>query len=36
VIQELGRSSFYERYRAEVLTRVRAYSFTRAGGRIED
>jgi heme-degrading monooxygenase HmoA len=35
-IQELGRSSFYERYRVEVLTRVRAYAFTRAGGRVED
>ena len=34
-IQELGRSSVYERYRVEIFTRVRAYTFARGEGRVE-
>lgn len=35
-IQQQGRDAFYERYRVEVFTRVRAYSFDRGRGRVEE
>lgn len=35
-IQTQGRELFYQRYRVEVLERVRAYSFERGKGRIEE
>jgi heme-degrading monooxygenase HmoA len=35
-VQQQGRELFYERYRVEVLTPVRAYSFERGRGRVEE
>lgn len=35
-IQHQGRDSFYQRYRVEVFTRVRAYSFEQGRGRVEE
>jgi heme-degrading monooxygenase HmoA len=35
-VQILGRELFYQRYRVEVLERVRAYSFEHGTGRVDE
>lgn len=34
--QRLGQETWYQSYSAEILAPVRAYSFTREGGRVEE